>query len=90
MMFILLSTTASADTGFSGYGSDCYCTDKQSQRIELGQRICMYVGGRSFVAECQMSQNVPMWREVDEICPGASIAPNMPWSPLQLRYPLQG
>lgn len=37
-------------------------------RVELGQRICLVVDGRMFMAECQMSLNVPMWRELGEGC----------------------
>lgn len=73
LIFILLASSASADTGFSGYGKECFCTDKNRVRVELGQRICMYVDGRAYLAECQMSQNVPMWRDVGEVCPGASL-----------------
>jgi len=47
---------------------DCYCTDSNHQRIELGQTICLQVGGRMFMAQCQMSLNVPMWREVQQGC----------------------
>jgi len=39
---------------------DCYCTDSGGQRIELGESICLQVGGRMFTAQCQMSLNVPM------------------------------
>lgn len=47
---------------------DCYCTDRAGSRIELGQMVCMQVDGRSYMAQCQMSQNNPMWREVGEEC----------------------
>ncbi len=47
---------------------DCYCTDKNGERVELGQSICLYVDGRAFMARCEMSLNVPMWRETGESC----------------------
>ncbi len=47
---------------------DCYCTDSTGGRIELGETICLHVDGRMFMAQCQMSLNVPMWREVQEGC----------------------
>ncbi|MDF1717186.1 MAG: hypothetical protein P1U75_11040 [Antarcticimicrobium sp.] len=47
---------------------DCYCTDSGGGRIELGETICLHVDGRMFMAQCQMSLNVPMWREVQEGC----------------------
>jgi hypothetical protein len=47
---------------------ECYCTDKSHNRIELGETICLQVDGRMFMAQCQMSLNVPMWREVEKGC----------------------
>ncbi len=54
--------------GPGGKVQDCYCTDKSGSRVELGEMICLYVDGRAFTAQCQMSLNVPMWREVQEGC----------------------
>ena len=47
---------------------DCYCTDRSGARVELGETICLQVDGRMFMAQCQMSLNVPMWREVQQGC----------------------
>lgn len=47
---------------------DCYCTDTQGARVELGQEICLYVGGRAFMALCDMSLNVPIWRDTGRGC----------------------
>ena len=65
---IFLPLPALADTTQGGKTIDCYCTDKTGSRVELGQTICMEVGGRRFMAQCQMSLNVPMWREMQEGC----------------------
>ncbi len=65
---------------------DCYCTDSSGARVELGEMICLSVGGRSFMAQCQMSLNVPMWREVGQICPAARGRP-APLLPRQSRQP---
>ncbi|OIQ27189.1 MAG: hypothetical protein BM562_15235 [Alphaproteobacteria bacterium MedPE-SWcel] len=66
---LLVPAAAHADvTGPGGKTLDCYCTDKQGSRIELGETICLQVDGRMFMAQCQMSLNVPMWREVQEGC----------------------
>lgn len=59
---------------------DCYCTDKGGARIELGETICLQVDGRMFMAQCQMSLNVPMWRETQEGC--LSSQNTLPFSPL--------
>ena len=47
---------------------DCYCTNSSGDRVELGEMVCLFVNGRSFTAQCQMSLNNPMWREVNEGC----------------------
>ena len=66
---LLLALPATADvTSPSGKTVDCYCTDRNHNRVELGETICMQVDGRMFMAQCQMSLNVPMWREVQQGC----------------------
>lgn len=66
---MLLSAPAMADVmGPNGKVQDCYCTDKNGSRVELGETICLQVDGRMFMAQCQMSLNVPMWREVQKGC----------------------
>ena len=69
---------------------DCYCTDKGGSRIELGESICLQVDGRMFTAQCQMSLNVPMWRETQEGC--LSSQNQLPFSPFgtdTLNQPIQ-
>lgn len=65
----LTPATGVADVkGLGGKVIDCYCTDKSGSRVELGETICLQVDGRMFMAQCQMSLNVPMWREVQKGC----------------------
>jgi hypothetical protein len=66
-------------TSPSGKTVACYCTDKTGSRIELGQTICLQVDGRMFMAQCQMSLNVPMWREVQQGCLSSSLS--LPFGP---------
>ncbi len=47
---------------------DCYCTDTQGSRVDLGQEICLFVNGRAFMALCDMSLNVPIWRDTGRAC----------------------
>ncbi|MFC3118171.1 hypothetical protein [Jhaorihella thermophila] len=64
-----LATVAAADVvGPGGKVRDCYCTDSKGKRVELGQTICLFVDGRMFMAQCQMSLNNPMWRKVRDGC----------------------
>ncbi|MFK7943936.1 MAG: hypothetical protein AB8B85_13625 [Paracoccaceae bacterium] len=48
---------------------DCFCTDSQGERIELGRSTCLQIGSRQFTARCSMSLNTPAWRQVSEGCP---------------------
>lgn len=70
---LLLAPPAVADVKMNGKTIDCYCTDKSGKRVELGQVICLQVDGRMFMAQCQMSLNVPMWREISKGCLSSSL-----------------
>ncbi len=59
--------------GPGGKVIDCYCTDKSGARVDLGEIRCLDVDGRQFLAQCQMSLNVPMWREVQANCLSAEL-----------------
>ncbi|WP_081781017.1 hypothetical protein [Sulfitobacter noctilucae] len=84
----LLALPAAADQTYPGGKTvDCYCTDRNHNRIELGETICLNVDGRMFMAQCQMSLNVPMWREVQKGCLSSSLdAPQPTLDPLGV-YP---
>jgi hypothetical protein len=70
----LIAAPAFADVAAPGGKTiDCYCTDRSGLRIELGETICLQVDGRMFMAQCQMSLNVPMWREVQTGCLSSSL-----------------
>lgn len=74
LISLLMASPAIADvTSPSGKTVECYCTDKQHNRVELGQTVCLQVDGRMFMAQCQMSLNSPMWREVQEGCLSSSF-----------------
>lgn len=74
IMFFGLATPVAADVvGPNGRTVECYCTDRNGSRVELGQTICLQVDGRMFMAQCQMSLNVPMWREVAQGCLSSAL-----------------
>jgi hypothetical protein len=80
LIVFLLPLGAQADVATpQGRTIDCYCTDTGGSRIELGESICLQVDGRMFMAQCQMSLNVPMWRETQEGCLSSQI--DLPFSP---------
>lgn len=84
----LIALPATADVvGPGGKTIDCYCTDRSGSRVELGETICLQVDGRMFMAQCQMSLNVPMWREVQQGCLSSDLQlPEPSFNPLGV-YP---
>jgi hypothetical protein len=73
-ILIACTTPAAADvTGPNGRTIDCYCTDSEGLRVELGETICLVVDGRAFMAQCDMSLNVPMWRDTGSGCISSSL-----------------
>lgn len=85
---LVLASPAFGDVkGPNGTTIDCYCTDSKGGRIELGEMICLHVDGRMFMAQCQMSLNNPMWREISEGCLSSRLDRGEPeFSPLGV-YP---
>ena len=81
LALLLTVTPALADVNNGGKVIECYCTNTTGDRVELGETICLHVDGRMFMAQCQMSLNVPMWREVQEGCLSSSAAPRMSLAP---------
>lgn len=76
---MVLALPAQADvTGPGGRTVDCYCTDTQGARVELGEVICLYVDGRAFMAQCDMSLNVPIWRDIGQACISSSLPQSKP------------
>ena len=79
LCLLLVAQPALAEvTSPSGKTIDCYCTDKVGARVELGQVICLTVGGRSFMARCEMSLNTPLWREIGQGCMSSSLDQSVP------------
>lgn len=54
---------------------DCYCTDSQGARVEVGEHACLVVNGRAFVARCDKALNVTIWRQTEEGCVSAGVEP---------------
>ncbi|MEM7190259.1 MAG: hypothetical protein AAF439_11665 [Pseudomonadota bacterium] len=50
---------------------DCFCTDSEGKRIELGQTTCLKIGSQLVLARCGMSVNNPTWRHISKGCPTA-------------------
>ena len=90
LLLALVPLGAHAQTVTQVKTIDCYCTDSKGERIELGESICLDVGGRMFTAQCQMSLNVPMWRETQNGCLSSDLKlPFSPIAPDALEQPVQ-
>ncbi|MCB1336326.1 MAG: hypothetical protein KDK10_02325 [Maritimibacter sp.] len=73
-IFLALAGPALAEGEYTPMpGVECYCTDSVGARVEMGETICLSVGGRNFLARCEMSLNVPMWRDIGSDCLGAGL-----------------
>ena len=48
---------------------DCFCTDSEGKRIELGQMTCLKIGSQQVLARCAMSVINPTWRHISQGCP---------------------
>ena len=70
---LMIASPALADATMGDKTIDCYCTDKSGARVELGEMICLQVDGKMFMAQCQMSLNVPMWRKMQDGCLSSSL-----------------
>ncbi|MEL7151016.1 MAG: hypothetical protein AAGK71_09795 [Pseudomonadota bacterium] len=74
VLLAFIASPAVADvTGPGGKTVDCYCTDTQGLRVELGETICLVVDGHAFMAQCDMSLNVPIWRDTGSGCMSSSL-----------------
>ncbi len=72
-VLILFATPAMSDATIGGKTVECYCTDKTGTRVEMGEMTCLQVDGKMFMAQCQMSLNVPMWRKISDGCLSSSL-----------------
>jgi len=70
---LLAATPALSDATIGGKTVECYCTDTQGARVEMGEMICLRVDGKMFMARCAMSLNVPTWRKVSDGCLSSSL-----------------
>lgn len=78
ILICLAATPALADVnGPNGRVVECFCTDTQGLRVELGETICLYVDGRAFMATCDMSLNMPTWRDTGKGCLSSQIKPSL-------------
>lgn len=69
VLFFLLAGPAGADVVRpDGTVIECYCRDGAGGRVDIGETICLQVGGRAFMALCRMSVNVPDWKDTGEPC----------------------
>ncbi len=53
--------------------ADCACKSQRGGIFQLGERTCISVNGKSYLAECEMNLNITSWKKVQDECPLASL-----------------
>ncbi|MXQ07547.1 hypothetical protein GQ651_06780 [Alphaproteobacteria bacterium GH1-50] len=80
-LILFAALPAQADVTYpGGRVIECYCTDTQGSRVEIGDEICLFVDGRAFMALCDMSLNVPIWRDTGVGCLSSRAEPEVQFS----------
>lgn len=56
-------------------GVDYHCRGPSGERYELGEVACLINNSctGAWLAKCDMTNRVPMWRKTMDGCPGASL-----------------
>ena len=62
LIFAVAANAASAEI-------PCQCRDSQGNLHDVGTVLCLRVDGRAFMALCDMSLNVTIWRDTGAACP---------------------
>ncbi|GMG84865.1 hypothetical protein LNKW23_40810 [Paralimibaculum aggregatum] len=47
---------------------ECFCTDSQGRRVEIGQMACLHIGSRQVMSRCEKARNLVIWRHQTEGC----------------------
>ncbi|MFS8045064.1 hypothetical protein [Rhizobium sp. BR 314] len=50
-------------------GENCYCKNADGKQHSVGEVVCMDVGGKSYLAQCEMNLNVTSWSKLQDGCP---------------------
>ena len=69
----LMASPVLADYNMNGKIIDCYCTNSTGGQVDIGEMICLHVDGKMFMAQCQMSLNMPMWRKISDGCVSSEL-----------------
>ncbi|WEX78667.1 hypothetical protein PYH37_003580 [Sinorhizobium numidicum] len=51
----------------------CTCRNRDGSKYELGEVVCISVGGVSYLARCEMNLNVLTWKKLRDGCPTAQL-----------------
>ncbi|MBX2835531.1 MAG: hypothetical protein KTR35_01670 [Gammaproteobacteria bacterium] len=59
--------------------TDCQCRDSQGSMQNLGTVMCVDITGNQYLVRCEMSQNTPYWKRVNEQsgCPQANLSEHL-------------
>jgi len=64
-------------------GQDCYCKNSDGKQHAVGDVTCVTVGGKSYLAQCEMNLNVTSWSKLQDGCPitERSLGQQSAWHP---------
>ncbi|MDI7864433.1 hypothetical protein MRS76_21065 [Rhizobiaceae bacterium n13] len=51
----------------------CTCRNRDGEKYQLGETVCIRIGDVSYLARCEMELNVTTWRKLDDGCPEARL-----------------
>ena len=69
----LLLAEEAAVAGDGPPDARCTCRARDGSKHELGQIVCIDVGGRRYLARCEMVLNVTSWQKVQDGCPSTAL-----------------
>lgn len=75
LSFLLAGMHALSQSTGSSATHDCYSTDQNGARVEMGETICLNGDGQVVMAQYLMSLDNPTWRKVSDGClsPGVKL-----------------
>lgn len=74
--FLIAAAAMLAATAGTAEPRDFHCTCRagDGSKHELGQTVCIRVGGKPYLARCETSLNVTTWHKIQDGCPEASLS----------------
>lgn len=74
-VFSLLFFATATSVAQSEPDKDCQCRDSEGSMKNLGTVVCVNITGQQYLVRCEMSQNTPYWKRLNDEsgCPAAGM-----------------